>query len=115
MADYGRQSHDLTSPQVQDYEQPSSMSIGNNGSHSSENDGGSPTNGAGAGAGAGNGNGNGAGVEHRAMSPISTGPDMPQQVHDVLASEVQFPNIRRYRRITWLIRTDRCFHHAEQT
>ncbi|XXH02690.1 hypothetical protein Hte_009073 [Hypoxylon texense] len=80
MADYRRQSHDLTSPQIQDYERTRSMSVGHNGSHSPENDGVSSTNGAGAGA--------GGGLEPSTTSPISTGPEMPQQVQDVLASEI---------------------------
>lgn len=105
MADYGRQSHDLTSPQIQDYERTGSMSIGNNGSHAPEDGGMSSTNGAGA----------GGGIEPSTTSPISSGPEMPQQVQDVLTSEVRIPEILRYRRIAWLIRIDRCFHYAEQT
>ncbi|KAI1766279.1 RhoGAP-domain-containing protein [Hypoxylon sp. FL1150] len=77
MAEYGRQSHDLTSPQIQDYEQTGGMSIGN-GNHAPEDGGLSATNGAGA----------AGGIEPSTTSPTSNGPEMPQQVQDVLASEI---------------------------
>ncbi|KAI1779284.1 RhoGAP-domain-containing protein [Hypoxylon cercidicola] len=73
MADYGRHSHDLPSSQVQDYEQTRSMSVGNNGSHTPED---------------GRVSTNGAGAEPTTTSPMSTEPEMPMQVQEVLASEI---------------------------
>ncbi|KAI0172519.1 RhoGAP-domain-containing protein [Hypoxylon sp. FL1284] len=81
MTDYGRpQSHDLASPQAQEHERSDSMSGGNNTSYAPENGGAPPTNGAGAGA--------SAAAEPTTSSPISTEPEMPQQVQEVLASEI---------------------------
>lgn len=81
MADYDHQQqqqhHDLTSPpsQIPDYEPD--MSVGINNNSTPENGGTSSTNGAGAGNGT--------------PRPNSAETEMPQQVQEVLASDVQIP------------------------
>ncbi|KAI2637712.1 RhoGAP-domain-containing protein [Hypomontagnella submonticulosa] len=74
MADYGRQSHDFTSPQIPDYERTASMSLGNTASPAPED---GPLSSA-----------NGAGAEPVMASPDLTEPEMPKEVQEVLASDI---------------------------
>ncbi|KAI2617169.1 RhoGAP-domain-containing protein [Hypoxylon sp. NC1633] len=87
MAEYSRQSHDLTSPQIPDYERTASMSLGNNPSPAPE-DGRGSANGARSGTAPTAGVGPGLGPEAMATSPHSTGPEMSKEVQDILSSDI---------------------------
>ncbi|KAI1379778.1 RhoGAP-domain-containing protein [Hypoxylon crocopeplum] len=76
MADYGRQSHDLTSPQIQipDLEQTATMSLGNNASPAPEDGRVSSA--------------NGAGAEATTTRSSSVEPNMRKEVQEVLSSDI---------------------------
>ncbi|KAI1140829.1 RhoGAP-domain-containing protein [Hypoxylon sp. FL0543] len=74
MADYGRQSNELTSPHLPDYERTGSMSLGNSMSPAPEDA--PPT------------SANGAGPEAVTSSPVQAEPEMTKEVQEVLASDI---------------------------
>ncbi|KAI8966079.1 RhoGAP-domain-containing protein [Daldinia sp. FL1419] len=75
MADYGRQSPDLTSPQIPELEHIASMSLGTSASPPPPEDGAVSST-------------NGGGVEPAAASPSSVEPEIPKEVQEVLASDI---------------------------
>ncbi|KAI1479775.1 RhoGAP-domain-containing protein [Daldinia eschscholtzii] len=75
MADYGRQSPDLTSPQIPELEHIASMSLGNSPSPPPPEDGGVSST-------------NGGGPEPAPTSPGPVEPETPKEVQEVLASDI---------------------------
>ncbi|KAG4222523.1 hypothetical protein PC116_g29003 [Phytophthora cactorum] len=87
MADYGRQSPDLTSPQIPELEHIASMSLGNSPSPPPPEDGGVSST-------------NGGGPEPAPTSPGPVEPETPKEVQEVLASDVLIPKRRPISRKT---------------
>lgn len=79
MADYGRHSQELATPQLPEYERGRSMSLGNNPNSNSAPEDGAATSPNGAGA---------DGLEVTTSRPNSAEPETPKEVQEVLASDV---------------------------